>query len=362
MELLQGSALDARAEAQGGRLPTREVMLLADQLLDVLTVAHEAGIVHRDIKPENLFLTKGGVLKILDFGVAQLCQGAPRSSTHTLAGRPLGTPAYMAPEQARGRWDMVDARSDLWSVGATVFALVSGRLVHEEGTVEETLAATFSRPARSLATVAPESPPALVAWVDRALALEKAERWQSAREMRAALREAYAAAFGEAMPDAPSAESSGQMRALLPSLEGREPSSPRLAAPTPPPLTADTRSAPAKRAFFGAAAVFVGLVAGTLVYLTVRGGAQHVSGAGSAAAGSAAAAATATSAAAATARATATAVSTTTPTTNLEIFDPAIANGTAAATATATAKPIRPAPRPKPPQPSKSVDPTRRTW
>lgn len=190
MELLEGETVDARWERKLQRLPISEVLAIGDQILDVLAAAHEKGVVHRDLKPENLFLTRGGELRVLDFGIARLREVSSESSTQTRAGSLLGTPAFMAPEQARGRWEEVDSRTDIWAVGATLFTLIAGRFVHEADTVQEQLirAATVSAP--SLATLAPEVSPAIVAIIDRALAFDKNQRWPDARSMQAALRAA----------------------------------------------------------------------------------------------------------------------------------------------------------------------------
>jgi serine/threonine-protein kinase len=136
MELLEGETVEARWERKGNRLPLSEVLFIADQLLDVLASAHEKGIVHRDIKPENLFLARGIGLKVLDFGIARVFEGT-RSKTETKAGLIMGTPAFMAPEQALAKWDEVDGRTDLWAVGAMIFTLLSGEHVHEAATGNE---------------------------------------------------------------------------------------------------------------------------------------------------------------------------------------------------------------------------------
>src|SRR5690606_31448004 len=95
---------------------------------EVLVAAHAKGIVHRDVKPENVFLCADGRVKLLDFGIARLVEGAQGAATRH--GFLLGTPAYMAPEQARADWDQVDARTDVWAVGASMFRVLSGRTVH----------------------------------------------------------------------------------------------------------------------------------------------------------------------------------------------------------------------------------------
>ncbi len=204
MELLDGESLETRAEQSGGRLGAQEVLWLAAQLLDTLATAHDRGIVHRDIKPDNLFLTRFGALKVLDFGLAGIWEESTAARTVTQSGSSMGTPAFMSPEQARGRWSLVDGQSDLWSVGATMFALLSGQHVHgEEETVAEMIAATFVKPARSLATVLADAPAPLVALVDRALAREKAQRWLDAQSMSVALAHAYEEIVGAPLPPLP---------------------------------------------------------------------------------------------------------------------------------------------------------------
>jgi serine/threonine-protein kinase len=163
-------------------------MSLADELLDTLAAAHEQGIVHRDIKPENLFLTNDGQLKVLDFGIARLRE-LSGSISATRTGSMLGTPAFMAPEQAKGRWNEVDALTDLWSVGATMFTLITGDYVHQGNTANEMLALTITQPARSIGKVLPGLHPALVGFVDRSLAYHKHDRWPDARAMRSALKQ-----------------------------------------------------------------------------------------------------------------------------------------------------------------------------
>ncbi len=209
MDLLEGETLEARWERKGHRLKALEVAHLMHQVLDVLAAAHAKRIVHRDIKPENLFLTRERSLKVLDFGVARLLEG---SASVTRVGGVLGTPAFMAPEQVLGKTAEVDAQSDVWSVGATAFTLLSGKYVHEAETPEEAMVFTATRPAPSLATVAPDAPAALVRIVDKALMLKKADRWPSARAMQQAIDEAGTAAFAEG--DAPDAQAAAPSTAV----------------------------------------------------------------------------------------------------------------------------------------------------
>jgi serine/threonine protein kinase len=189
MELLEGESLEARRERVGGRLPMQEVFTVGDQLLDLLAAAHPKGIIHRDIKPENVFITHDGSVKLLDFGIARMRESSAVERTGT--GLMLGTPDFMSPEQASGRSETIDARSDLWAVGATMFTLLSGQSVHVSQTLRDHLYATANVRARSLKHAAPDVARALVNVVDRALELDKERRWPDARAMQDALRWSY---------------------------------------------------------------------------------------------------------------------------------------------------------------------------
>ncbi len=197
MELLIGQTLDTMLAMDPDGLAAREVLPLLDQLLEVLSAAHEKGIVHRDLKPENLFLTSEGRLKVLDFGIARLRELSVQSATATQAGSVLGTPAFMAPEQALGRWHEVDGRTDIWAVGATAFTLLSGQHVHEAQSLQEQLVLSATRPARSVRQVAPNVPEQLARVVDQALGFARDARFADARAMRVALRSAAPSVLGE---------------------------------------------------------------------------------------------------------------------------------------------------------------------
>ena len=200
MELLIGQTLDTMLALEPDGLAAREVLPLLDQVLEVLGAAHEKGIVHRDLKPENLFLTSEGRLKVLDFGIARLRQLSVQSVTATQAGSVLGTPAFMAPEQALGRWNEVDGRTDIWAVGATAFTLLSGQHVHEAQSLQEQLVLSATRPARKVREVAPNVPEELARVVDQALGFSRDARFADARAMRAALRSAARSVLGEPFP------------------------------------------------------------------------------------------------------------------------------------------------------------------
>jgi serine/threonine protein kinase/tetratricopeptide (TPR) repeat protein len=192
MELLDGASVEELWGGFARKMPLPLAKDIVLQLLDVLAAAHAAGIVHRDIKPANLFVTRSGAVKVLDFGIARVLQSASDGSLATAAGIPMGTPAFMAPEQALGRVAQIDAKTDLWAAGATLFTLLSGETVHDAPSGAEIIVHAATRPARSLSEVAPDVPKGVVEVVDRALAFQAKDRWPSAL----AMAEALAAASG----------------------------------------------------------------------------------------------------------------------------------------------------------------------
>lgn len=220
MELLEGQTVEALRQASGGKLPIEEAVRIGVDVLDVLSAAHLQRIIHRDIKPENVFITTAGVTKLMDFGIARVLD----ASIATGAGALMGTPAFMSPEQAGGRNAEVDARSDVWSVGALLFMLLSGHEVHVARTSAEQMIYAATQPARSVLLLAPDLPNDIVHVVDTALAFEPRRRWQTAQAMRNALR--YAAS-----------------KNILPARDPREDSSQgRISAAQPPPPSAPAAS------------------------------------------------------------------------------------------------------------------------
>ncbi len=188
MELLEGETLLDRL-MRAGAMPVGQALWLAQQVLDVLVIAHEHEIVHRDLKPENLFLLANGGLKVLDFGVARVATALPDGGylpekTRTKAGSIIGSARYMAPEQALGKVDEIDARTDIFGLGATLFHALSGRTLHMETTEGRALIAAATNDAPALESVAGHVPAALCAVVNRAVRREKAERYPDARTMR----------------------------------------------------------------------------------------------------------------------------------------------------------------------------------
>jgi serine/threonine-protein kinase len=194
MELLEGVTLQELWEAREAHIHPACVCAVTLQLLDVLEAAHVRGIVHRDVKPANLFLLPTGELKVLDFGIACMRLVGQRT---TNAGAVLGTPAYMAPEQATGDASHIDARTDLFAVGAVAFALLVGETVHSAESTLDTLTQAATSHARPLAPLALGVPPTIAKVFERALSFDRDARWSSAREMRAALAVAARDAYGE---------------------------------------------------------------------------------------------------------------------------------------------------------------------
>ena len=186
MELVQGRTLrDLLGE---GPLPAKRVLALAGQITDALAKAHEAGIVHRDLKPENLMVTRDGLVKILDFGLAKLVgpAGVEVSQLETAAeptrpGVVMGTVGYMSPEQASGK--PVDFRSDQFSLGSILYEMEAGKRAFSRGTAAETLVAIIREEPEPLGTVVPHAPVALRWVIERCLAKDPEERYVSTRDL-----------------------------------------------------------------------------------------------------------------------------------------------------------------------------------
>ncbi len=193
MELLRGEDFGARLRRLG-RVPQEDAVHIVAQVLRGLADAHEAGIIHRDLKPDNVFLVdKRGdpsFVKIVDFGVSKFDR--PGMSTAPLAltqkGTVVGTPYYMAPEQAQAAPDL-DARADLFSVGAMLFEALAGRPPHTGSTYEAVIVSICMNDSPDLRTLVPEISPGLARFVARALSRDRKSRFSSARQMLVALAE-----------------------------------------------------------------------------------------------------------------------------------------------------------------------------
>src|SRR6185436_18313226 len=157
---------------------------ICERVVDCLASCHAINVIHRDLKPANIFVTTEGEIKVLDFGVAQMRSA---TSERTAAGTALGTPAYMSPEQAMGLVDQLDGRADLFSVGAMMHALITGHRINNGRTEQEALVMAATKPVPSVARLAPQLPIELIKVIDKALAWDRRNRYQDAREMQRAL-------------------------------------------------------------------------------------------------------------------------------------------------------------------------------
>jgi serine/threonine protein kinase len=237
MELLEGASLEERID-KGPPIDERELLSILRQVLDVLVVAHASGVVHRDLKPDNLFLARDKklpdappVVKILDFGLARVAEARSR----TIHGLAIGTPSYMSPEQAAGKVDEIDQRTDLFALGAACFRILAGRTVHLANNPIETVVKMSQQPAPKLRSVASHVSETTALLIDRALEFERGDRWADAGVMRDAVDRAILAAEL-------SARGSG---VSLPQslLESLPPSAPAPAAASPPPVPAPAPAA-----------------------------------------------------------------------------------------------------------------------
>ncbi|MDP8998571.1 MAG: serine/threonine protein kinase, partial [Myxococcota bacterium] len=189
MELLDGESLQERLD-RGPVMGEREFLTIAEEVLEVLEAAHARGVVHRDLKPENLFLVRAAGaseeeghdfgIKVLDFGLARLLQ----EQTITSYGLALGTPSFMSPEQAAGRIDEIDGRTDLFAVAATGFRLRTGRRIHEGMNPVELVTKMANVAAPRIQSVVPDASDPFARVVDRALQFRREDRYANAAEMR----------------------------------------------------------------------------------------------------------------------------------------------------------------------------------
>jgi len=189
-ELLEGQTL--RQRLLEGPLTPRQAADYAWQIAQGLTAAHEKRIVHRDLKPENLFITRDGRVKILDFGIAKLTnpeldngRSAATMTTQTKAGSVLGTVAYMSPEQLRGR--TVDHRSDIFSFGAILYEMLTGKRAFSGETQVDTMTAILKEDPPGMVEARQGIPPAFEQIVRHCLEKEPENRFQSARDLAFAL-------------------------------------------------------------------------------------------------------------------------------------------------------------------------------
>ncbi|HTQ08267.1 MAG TPA: serine/threonine-protein kinase [Polyangiaceae bacterium] len=273
MEFLDGDGLGARIKARG-RLTPSELHPIAHQLMEGLAAAHGAGIIHRDLKPDNVFLLRSRAgqtdfVKLLDFGISKFNQLSGDSGfSMTRTGAVMGTPYYMAPEQAKGSREM-DHRVDLYAAGVILYEALTGQVPFSADTFNELLFKIVLEEPKPLAVVDPTIDPGFAAIVTKAMARDPGHRFQNAREFQQALAQ-WAAGQGPMLTHAlrvPAAP-------VLASSTLRQPAAPMLGTGTPgawsqtgPTLDAPPLSIPKK----SNAPLFVALGAGALLLLAGGG-------------------------------------------------------------------------------------------
>lgn len=176
MEFVGGQSLEQVLSHDDHKLPVKTALQLTLELAEALDCAHGQGVVHRDLKPSNILLTEDGHAKIADFGVAKL-----NLANHTLAGRALGTPAYMSPEQLNG--DVVDGRSDLFSLGVVLYTILTGYRPFQGNSAMTVSFKVVNRDPIPATLLDTDLPPGLDYIIQRAMAKEPAERYQRGMEM-----------------------------------------------------------------------------------------------------------------------------------------------------------------------------------
>ena len=203
LELVDGPTLADRIAL--GPISLEEALTIARQIAEALEAAHEKGIIHRDLKPANIKIARNGVVKVLDFGLAKVWDGAPQSD---LSGSPrltatdigertiLGTPAYMSPEQARGQ--SLDRRTDIWSFGCVLYEMLTGRAPFAGDTISDTLAAILERePDRTMLPA--DTPVPIRRLLRRCLEKDRKRRLDSASDARLEIDDAIASPAAETL-------------------------------------------------------------------------------------------------------------------------------------------------------------------
>jgi serine/threonine protein kinase len=203
IEYIDGDTLRERIHRD--KAPLSKVLKYLTQVAEGLTKAHAAGIVHRDLKPDNIMITRDDYAKILDFGLAKLIESESTTvghstvsfesdttamSQHSLAGMVMGTAGYMSPEQAQGKVDEIDQRSDIFSFGCILFEAVTGRKAFSDGSVMKSLSKVGSETAPLIEDYGSAAPPELEKIVRRCLAKDPQQRYQTIRDVAAELKEA----------------------------------------------------------------------------------------------------------------------------------------------------------------------------
>ncbi|MEO8901185.1 MAG: serine/threonine-protein kinase [Polyangiaceae bacterium] len=185
MEMLAGKDLEAYlgdAERVGGKIKKSKLLELLRPVVDTLEQAHKQGIVHRDLKPSNVFIVdaeRGGGVRLLDFGLAKMLD----ASALTADGMVAGTPSYIAPEAWKGNPRILDHRIDVYSLGILVFRALCGRTPTPKGNLLDVCTWAMSGERPSLRALRPSLPRAIDSWVEKALAIDPNDRFQSVRAL-----------------------------------------------------------------------------------------------------------------------------------------------------------------------------------
>ena len=217
LEFVPGNTL-ARLVGRKG-LPLRDALKYASQIADALATAHRAGIVHRDLKPDNIIVTAAGQVKVLDFGLAKWTEPAPSGEpgfTVTMGqptdiGTVLGTPAYMSPEQAEGK--SLDARSDIFSFGAVLYEMLTGKRAFERASTAATLVAILKEEPRAAGSLVPGLPYDLDKILARCLRKDPARRFQHMEDIGVQLNELQET-LESGIPEGPAAAAPARFRKL----------------------------------------------------------------------------------------------------------------------------------------------------
>jgi serine/threonine protein kinase len=241
MELIDGTDLK-RTLQQRGALPPVEAFGITIQLCEGLQAIHDVGVVHRDLKTSNVMIDRKGYVRLMDFGIAKQLGLGENNPAATAVGHILGTPEYMSPEQARGT--QIDHRSDIYAMGVVVYEIFTGNVPFHGNTPIATLFKQLEEPLRIEGPVAAMLPGAIIPVLNKALAKEPNERYQTARELALALEDARA----RALPSAPPTQALDRgtdptlRTTTQPTLAGGEPATmvvqktiPKATPPTPRP-------------------------------------------------------------------------------------------------------------------------------
>lgn len=190
MEFLKGKDLVPQTKP-GGLLPLERAVSVVARVADALDYAHQNNVVHRDIKPANImYEPESDQVKVTDFGIARITD-----SSKTKTGMVLGTPSYMSPEQLAGK--KIDGRSDIFSLGVTLYQMVSGQLPFVGESMAQLMFKIANEPAPDISAIKPDLPPALVAVIEKSLVKDPAQRYQRGAEMAADLRACLAQLGGQ---------------------------------------------------------------------------------------------------------------------------------------------------------------------